>query len=59
MRRATPMVAPMARVSVVISTSLSSKDDTSNSSTRGQRCHTMVQSSSMPMVMKNRPSSTS
>ncbi len=58
-RSDTPVVAPRPRASAVIMTSLNSTGTVSSSSTSGQRSSTSRQSSSMPMLMKNRPSSTS
>ncbi len=58
-RKATPVVAPMLRASARMSTSLSSSGTVISTSTSAQRSTRMCQSSIMPMVMKNRPSSTS
>ena len=58
-RSDTPVVAPSRRASKVVSASLNSTGSVVSTSTNGQRSSTMCQSSSMPTVMKNRPSSTS
>ena len=56
---ATPVVAPMPRASTIMIPSLSTRGTVSSISTSAQRSTRMCQSSIIPMVMKNRPSSTS
>ncbi len=58
-RSDTPVVAPSRRASSVTSASLNSSGSTSSSATSPQWSTTTCQSNDMPMVMKNRPSSTS
>ena len=58
-RSATPGVEPSARDRPITNAALNTVGATSSSSTSGQRSTTRRQSSSMPMLMKNRPSSTS
>ena len=58
-RSATPVVAPISRASTRMMTALTSSGTASSASTSAQRSTRMCQSSIMPMVMKNSPSSTS
>ena len=58
-RSATPWVAPVNLASMVIRASLKSTGKVVRIRTKGQRSTTMCQSSSMPMVMKNKPNKTS
>ena len=58
-RSATPGAAPKSRASVDTSTNLASTGAIVSSSTSAHWSNTGRQSSFMPMVMKNKPSSTS
>ena len=58
-RNATPGAAPKARASTVTSTNLNSTGANVSANTSGHRTHTASASSFMPIVMKNRPRSTS
>ena len=58
-RIATPVVAPMARASTKITPNLSASGNSNKPSTSAHCSSRMCQSSIMPMVMKNKPSSTS
>ena len=59
MRSDTPEVAPSTLASTVTSPSLNASGTSSSTPTSNQRSTTMCQSSDMPTVMKNSPSSTS
>ena len=58
-RSETPVLAPSARDSPVTTTALKKIGTINSSKTSGQRSKTKRQSSSMPMLIKNRPSNTS
>ena len=58
-RNDVPAAAPNTRARAVIITSLKITGSVASSSTSGQRSSTICQSSSMPILMKNSPSSTS
>ena len=58
-RRATPIGAPRPRESAVINPTLSNGGMRTSTSTKPQFCKTRRQSNNMPMLIKNRPNSTS